>query len=240
MSPSDFFEVAVFLLSSLVSGLSFMLMSLSVLVLQQSSLTKDWPEIQKLEIPVWVLLKIRRLGQVRDTKFDINISNEMLQNASKCYGHSLFLLFLNYLRRTNRGGGVKSPPPDRHTHRVKLAIRVCLQCHFIYLHISSKQLWYSQQEHMSNIIDNGYFLGFNDLLGCCLETFLFLIRERWILLKLLKQNLVMSLLASNWMAESFEVMDYGDVWLKWLNYIGVTLQPLCMKCKLIIRVPFQW
>ena len=52
MSPSDFFEVAVFLLSSLVSGLSFMLMSLSVLVLQQSSLTKDWPEIQKLEIPV--------------------------------------------------------------------------------------------------------------------------------------------------------------------------------------------
>ena len=116
MSPSDFFEVAVFLLSSLVSGLSFMLMSLSVLVLQQSSLTKDWPEIQKLEIPVWVLLKIRRLGQVRDTKFDINISNEMLQNASKCYGHSLFLLFLNYLRRTNRGGGGGKVPSPRPSH----------------------------------------------------------------------------------------------------------------------------
>ena len=102
----------LFLLSSLVSGLSFMLMSLSALVLQQSSLTKDWPEIQKLEIPLfWVLLKIRRLGQVRDTKFDINISNEMLQNASKCYGHSLFLLFLNYLRGTNRWGGGKVPSP---------------------------------------------------------------------------------------------------------------------------------
>ena len=145
MSPSDFFEVAV---SFVKFSFWFefhvnVIISFSVTtIFPDKGLTRN-PEIGNT--PVWVLLKIRRLGQVRDTKFDINISNEMLQNASKCYGHSLFLLFLNYLRGTNRwGGGVKSPPPDRHTHRVKLAIRVCLQCHFIYLHISSKQLWHSQ------------------------------------------------------------------------------------------------
>ena len=40
--------------------------------------------------PVWVLFNIWRLGQVRDTKFGINISNEMLLNAANCWGYSFY------------------------------------------------------------------------------------------------------------------------------------------------------
>ena len=46
-----FIYVALFLLSSLVAGISFMSISLMVLELWQFSFIKDWPEIQKSEIP---------------------------------------------------------------------------------------------------------------------------------------------------------------------------------------------
>ena len=36
--------------------------------------------------PVWVFPNIWRLGQVRDTKFGTNVSNEMLLNAAKSQG----------------------------------------------------------------------------------------------------------------------------------------------------------
>ena len=48
MTPSlNFFDVAVFVLSSLVIGPSFMLMSWLALELWQFSFIKDWPEIRK-------------------------------------------------------------------------------------------------------------------------------------------------------------------------------------------------
>ena len=40
--------------------------------------------------PVWVLANIWRMGQVRDTKLVINVSNEKLKNAVKCKGYSFY------------------------------------------------------------------------------------------------------------------------------------------------------
>ena len=50
-STSTFFDVALFLLSSLVTGPSFMSISSLVLELWQFSFIRDWPEIWKSEIP---------------------------------------------------------------------------------------------------------------------------------------------------------------------------------------------
>ena len=50
-SSSNFFDVVLFLLSSLVTGPSFMSISSLVLELWQFSFIRDWPEIRKLEIP---------------------------------------------------------------------------------------------------------------------------------------------------------------------------------------------
>ena len=46
-----FFDVVLFLLSSLVTGPSFMSISSPVLELWQFSFIRDWPEIRKSEIP---------------------------------------------------------------------------------------------------------------------------------------------------------------------------------------------
>ena len=46
------------------------------------------PEIRNN--PVWVLPNICRLGQVRNTKFGKDVTNEMLQNAAKCQGYSFY------------------------------------------------------------------------------------------------------------------------------------------------------
>ena len=40
--------------------------------------------------PVWVLPNIWRVGRVMDTKFGMNVSNEMLLNAAKFQGYSLY------------------------------------------------------------------------------------------------------------------------------------------------------
>ena len=50
-SMSNLFEIVLFLLSSLVIGLSFMSISSLVLELWQFSFIRDWPEIRKSEIP---------------------------------------------------------------------------------------------------------------------------------------------------------------------------------------------
>ena len=51
MSTSNFFGRVLFLLSSLVTGSSFMSISSLVLELWQFSFIRDWPEIWKLKIP---------------------------------------------------------------------------------------------------------------------------------------------------------------------------------------------
>ena len=79
----NFFDAVLFLLSSLVTVPSFMSISSLVLELWQFSFIRN-PEIRN--IPVLVFPNIWRLGQVKDTKFGTNVSNKILQNATKCRG----------------------------------------------------------------------------------------------------------------------------------------------------------
>ena len=63
-------------------------------------------------MPVWVSSNTWRLGWVRDTKFDTNVSNEILLNAAKCQGYSFCCFWVINGKPTGRGegGGVKLPP----------------------------------------------------------------------------------------------------------------------------------
>ena len=57
--------------------------------------------------PVWVLCNIWRLGRVRNTKFDTDVSKKMLLNAVKCQGYSFYRFWVNKAKPTEEGG--KSP-----------------------------------------------------------------------------------------------------------------------------------
>ena len=101
MPSSKFFDVVVFPLLSLVTDSRFMSISLLVLELWQFSYKRDWPEIQKLEIPnIW------RLGRVRDTKNSVWISPIkcywMLQNARV----TAFIVF-ELLRQNKQRGKIR-------------------------------------------------------------------------------------------------------------------------------------
>ena len=102
MSWSNFFDVVLLLLSSLVTDLSFMSISSLVLELWQFHFIRDWPENRN--IPIRVLPNICRLGGVRDTKFDTKVCNKMLVNAAKCQGYS-FYCFWVIKGKPTRGGG---------------------------------------------------------------------------------------------------------------------------------------
>ena len=102
MMPSHFFDVAVLLLSSLVTGLNFMSISWLVLELWRFSFLKDWLEIGKLETPVWVLPNYWRLRQIRDTKFGVNISSKTLLNATKCQYYCFYCVWA--IKRKTTGG----------------------------------------------------------------------------------------------------------------------------------------
>ena len=101
MPSSKFFDVVVFPLLSLVTDSRFMSISLLVLKLWQFSYKRDWPEIQKLEIPnIW------RLGRVRDIKNSVWISPIkcywMLQNARV----TAFIVF-ELLRQNKQRGKIR-------------------------------------------------------------------------------------------------------------------------------------
>ena len=74
-------------------------------ILFYKGLTRN-PEIRNTN--VWVLPNIWRLGQVRDTKFGTNVSNEMLLNAAKCQGYSFYPCWVIKGKPTGR---VKLPSP---------------------------------------------------------------------------------------------------------------------------------
>ena len=46
--------------------------------------------LEIINTPVWVLLSILRLGQVRDTEFGPNVSKKMLLNAPKCQSYGFY------------------------------------------------------------------------------------------------------------------------------------------------------
>ena len=51
---------------------------------------RNWSEIRKSETPPSEFSNISRLGQAKDTKFGVNVSNEMLLNATKCQGYTFY------------------------------------------------------------------------------------------------------------------------------------------------------
>ena len=98
----------LFLLSSLVTGLSFMSISSLVLELWQFSFIRDWPEIRKSEIPPsefcpisgdWGKLWIPNLARMSPIKY-----YWMLQNSR------VTALTVFELLRENQLAGVKLPP----------------------------------------------------------------------------------------------------------------------------------
>ena len=112
-----FFDVVLFLLSSLVSAVmdSFF----------YKGLTRN-PRIRNT--PVWVFPNIWRLGWVRDTKLVMVVSNKVLPNAAKCQGYSFYCfwvikgkptgLSLQFYFKKDSGTGVflwifyRTPPGD--------------------------------------------------------------------------------------------------------------------------------
>ena len=79
-SSSSFFNVVSLLPSSLVTGSSFMSISSLVLELWQFSFIRDWPEIQKLEIPPSKFWPISELGMPNLTRLYLVKCYWMLQN----------------------------------------------------------------------------------------------------------------------------------------------------------------
>ena len=128
-SSLDLFDVVLFLLSSLVTGLSFMSISSLVLELWQFSFIRDWPEIRKSEIPPSEVCPISGdwVGQVMDTKFGTNVSNRMLLNAAKLQGYSFFRFWVIKGKPT---WGVKLPPPPSPPPTTQIRVNVCQLFHF--------------------------------------------------------------------------------------------------------------
>ena len=109
----SFFDVAVFLLSRLVTGPVLVSISSLVLDFWQFSFIRErnWPEILQWEIiPVWVLPNISgywdELGTPNLVK---NVSHGKLLNASKCQGDSFYHFWVT--ASTTEGGGQLPPPP---------------------------------------------------------------------------------------------------------------------------------
>ena len=101
-SWSNFFDVVWFSCqASLVTGPSFMSLSSLVLVLWQFWNSKIG------NTPVWVFPNIWTLGQIRNTKFGINVSNKMLLNAAFA---RVTPCTVSELLRKNQQGGVKLLP----------------------------------------------------------------------------------------------------------------------------------
>ena len=124
-SLSYFFDVVVFLLSSLVTGPSLLLVTVNIgtgsgvmTIFVYKGFTRN-PEITNT--PVLVLRKIWRLGQVRDTKFGTNVSNKMLLNAAKCQGCSFYRFCV--IKGEPTGWVIYYPPPPTHTHPSRLGLK---------------------------------------------------------------------------------------------------------------------
>ena len=100
-----YFWRCFFLLSSLVTGPSFMSISSLVLVLWQFSFIRDWSEIWKPEIPLPEFCPISGDRRSRDTKFGNNFSNKTLLNAAKCQGYGFYRFWVIKGKPTARGWG---------------------------------------------------------------------------------------------------------------------------------------
>ena len=99
-----FFDVVLFLFSTLVTGPSFIPISSLVLVLWLFTFIRDWPEIWKSKIPRLSFAISGDRG-----KLGTDVSNKMLLNAAKCQGYSFYRFWV--IKGKPTGGRVKLPPP---------------------------------------------------------------------------------------------------------------------------------
>ena len=109
-STSNFFDVVLFLLSSLVTGPSFMSISSLALELWQFSFIRDWPEIRKLEITTSEFLPISwHWGEL----WIPNLARmyRILLNAAKFQGYRFYRFWV--IKGKPTGGRVKLPPPTQ-------------------------------------------------------------------------------------------------------------------------------
>ena len=107
-STSNFFDVALLLLSSLVTDRGFMSVSSLALEFWQFSFLKDWPEIRKLEIPPSEFCPISGYWH------ELWVPNLARMSLINCYWmlqNSRVTAFTvdELLRENQLGGGVKLP-----------------------------------------------------------------------------------------------------------------------------------
>ena len=100
-SLSNIFDVTVFFFSSIVTGPSFMSISLLVLELRQFLFVRDWPEFQKSETPTFEFCPTSEIG-----------AREGYQTWHDVTAFTVAAFAVSELLRENQqGGGVKIPPP---------------------------------------------------------------------------------------------------------------------------------
>ena len=107
-SSLKYFNIVLFLLSSLVTGPSFMLLSSLVLELWQFSFMRDWQAIQKSEIPP------SEFCPVSEDWSKLGIPNLARMSLRKCYwmlrNARLTAFTISELLRENQQRGVNFPP----------------------------------------------------------------------------------------------------------------------------------
>ena len=107
-STSNFFDVALFFLSSLVTGPSFVSISSLVLELWQFSFIRDWPEIRKSEIPP------SEFCPISGDWGKLWIPNKAWISLIECYwilqNSSVTAFTVFELLRENQLGGITPPP----------------------------------------------------------------------------------------------------------------------------------
>ena len=72
--------------------------------------------------PVWVLLNVWRLEQVKNTNFGMNVSNKMLLNATRCQGYSFYGFWV--IKGKPTGGVAPTPPHPPSKVRIKFKFSV--------------------------------------------------------------------------------------------------------------------
>ena len=121
MTSSPFFDVVLFLLSNLVTGPRFMLISSLVLELWQFSFVRGWPEIQKSKM---------RPSEFRPISGDwgglvLPIMAGMSVIIIKCYWmlqdarFTAFTVFELVRENPTWGGGVKLNPPSAQPNQIR-------------------------------------------------------------------------------------------------------------------------
>ena len=108
-STSNFFDVVLFLLSSLVTGPSFMSMSSLVLELWQFSFIRDWPEIRKLDISP------SEFCPISGDRRELVIPNLARMSQMKCYRilqNANYGIYRSWVIKGKPTGRVKLLPPS--------------------------------------------------------------------------------------------------------------------------------